>query len=167
MPVTAGGSFIPSADITLTGAVTLSGATTISGGLTLTGTNTIGAGATLTSPTLTSPTITGATQTLTTATLAAAGNSQATAGAIVSPSGSFILVSGADATKGVVLPAAAAGLIYYIKGIDNAVLKVYPNTSDVINALSGDAALSMAAKTAAVFIAYDATTWYTFSLLPS
>jgi len=49
----------------------------------------------------------------------------------------------------------------------NAVLKVYPNTSDTINALSANAALSMAAKTAAVFVAYDATAWFTVPLLPS
>jgi hypothetical protein len=49
----------------------------------------------------------------------------------------------------------------------NAILKVYPDTGDAINALAANAALSMAAKTSAVFVAFDATTWYTIPLLPS
>lgn len=100
------------------------------------------------------------------ATVAATGSAQGDAAAVTE---GFTLVSAADATKGVKLPAAAAGKVCLIKNIDvaNAVLKVYPNTSDVINALSADAAISMAAKTSALFVAYDATTWYTLPLLPS
>lgn len=100
------------------------------------------------------------------ATVAATGSDQSGAAAIAT---GITLVSAADATKGVKLPAAAAGLICIVKNRDseNAILKVYPNTSDVINALSADAAISMAAKTSAIFVAYDATTWYTIPLLPS
>ena len=46
-------------------------------------------------------------------------------------------------------------------------LKLYPNTDDAINALSANAALSMAAYTSALLVSYDATTWYTVPLLPS
>jgi hypothetical protein len=101
--------------------------------------------------------------------LAAAGNAQGNAGAVTAASGALIHGTGADGTKGIVLPAAAAGKAYFVKNSDaaNAILKVYPASGDAINALAGDAAISMAAKTSAVFIAVDATTWFTFPLLPS
>ncbi len=65
------------------------------------------------------------------------------------------------------LPAAAAGKLAIVKNNANAVLKLYPNTDDAINALAANAALSMAAYTAALLVCYDATTWYTVPLLPS
>lgn len=100
--------------------------------------------------------------------VAAAGSIQGDAGA-VSASTSFVHATGADATKGIVFPAASAGKVIVVKNADaaNAVLKVYPATGDAINALSANAAISMAAKTSAVFVALDATTWYTIPLLPS
>lgn len=103
--------------------------------------------------------------TLNCATKAAAGSNQGDATAITAEG--FCLVSAADATKGVKLPAAAAGTQVTIKNNANAVLKVYPNTDDAINALSANASLSMAAYTCATFRAYDGTTWYTEPLLPS
>lgn len=101
-----------------------------------------------------------------TATVAAAGTNQGTAAAIVE---GFTLVSAADDTKGVILPAAVAGMQCIVKSsVANKILKVYPNTSDTINALSADAAISLASgPTIAHFIAYDATAWYTLPLLPS
>lgn len=100
------------------------------------------------------------------AAVAAAGNAQGNAGAL---SEGVNIVSAADDTKGVVLPSADAGMVVYVKStVSNKILKVYPNTSDVINALSADAAISLASgPTPAIFIAADATTWYTFPLLPS
>jgi predicted RecA/RadA family phage recombinase len=100
------------------------------------------------------------------ATVAATGSAQGDAAAIAD---GFTLVSAADGTKGVKLPAAAAGGLCIVKNADaaNAILKVYPDTGDAINALGANAALSMAAKTSAVFVAFDATTWYTIPLLPS
>lgn len=100
--------------------------------------------------------------------VAAAGSAQGDATAIGATTG-FAFCTGADATKGVKLPAAAANKCVIVKNDDaaNAVLKVYPATSDAINALSANAALSMAAKTSAIFVAKDATTWYTVPLLPS
>ena len=103
--------------------------------------------------------------TMATATKAAAGSAQGDAEAITAEG--FCLVTGADATKGVKLPAAAAGKMVIIKNNANAVLKVYPASSDAINAIAANGALSMAAYTSAVFVAYDATTWYTVPLLPS
>lgn len=101
--------------------------------------------------------------------LAAAGNSQGTSGIVTAVSGALIHATAADGTKGIVLPTAAAGKWYAVKNSDaaNAVLKVYPASGDAINAIAADSAISMAAKTAAIFIALDATTWFTFSLLPS
>lgn len=100
------------------------------------------------------------------ATVAAAGSAQGDAAAIAT---GITWVTAADGTKGVKLPAAAAGLVCFVKNDDtaNAILKVYPNTDDTINALSADAALSMAAKTACMFVCYDGTAWFTVPLLPS
>jgi len=100
------------------------------------------------------------------ATVAAAGANQGNAAAVTA---GFTLVTGADATKGVVLPAASAGLVVIIKNADaaNAVLKVYPASGDAINALSANASYDMAAKTSMLLVAYDSTTWYTVPLLAS
>lgn len=101
-----------------------------------------------------------------TATVAAAGSVQGDAGTLTE---GFTLVTAADDTKGVVLPSAVAGMQCIVKSsVANKILKVYPNTSDAINALSANAAISLASgPTIAHFIAYDATTWYTLPLLPS
>ena len=100
--------------------------------------------------------------------VAAAGSSQSDATAVGASTG-FVHATAADATKGIKLPAAVAGRTIIVKNSDaaNAVLKVYPATGDAINAISANSALSMAAKTSAVFVALDGTTWYTVSLLPS
>lgn len=100
------------------------------------------------------------------ASVAAAGSAQGDAAAIAT---GITWVTGANAMKGVKLPAAAAGLICIVKNDDtaNAVLKVYPNTDDTINALAANAALSMAAKTACLFACLDGTAWFTVPLLPS
>lgn len=101
--------------------------------------------------------------------LAATGSGQGDAAAITVDSMGLVHVTGADATKGVILPAAAAGKVVTIKNADaaNAVLKVYPATDDAINAIAANSALSMAAKTCATFRAIDGTTWFTEPLLPS
>lgn len=114
----------------------------------------------------TAPTFTGM-PLIPTATVAATGSTNADAALIVT---GFTLVTAADATKGVILPTAVAGAICIIKNADaaNAVLKVYPSTSDGINALTvTTGAYSMAAKTSMMLVAYDATTWYTIPLLAS
>ena len=101
---------------------------------------------------------------LTPSTVAATGSAQGDAAALVL---GFNLVTAADGTKGVILPAAAAGKQVRVKNNANAVLKVYPATSDAINALSINSAISIAAFTCPTFEAYDNTTWYTNPLLPS
>lgn len=98
--------------------------------------------------------------------VAAAGNAQGNAAAL---SEGINIVSAADDTKGVKLPTAAAGKICIVKStVANKILKVYPNTDDVINALSANAAISLASgPTPAIFVCADETTWYTVPLLPS
>lgn len=101
---------------------------------------------------------------LTPSTVAAAGSTQANAAQLVL---GFNLVTAADGTKGVLLPAAAAGCEVRIKNNTNAVLKVWPATGDAINAIGAGSSMSIAAFTCPTFTAYDATTWYTNPLLPS
>jgi hypothetical protein len=102
-------------------------------------------------------------------TVAAAGSVQGDAGLITANAPSTVLVTGADATKGVILPAAFPGAVHLVKNrdSDNAILKVYPATGGAINALAANGAISMAAKTSAVFMSIDGTNWVTIPLLPS
>ncbi len=101
-----------------------------------------------------------------TSTVAAAGTDASNGGALVE---GFNLVTAADATKGVVLPTAVAGMDIIVKNEDsaNAVLKIWPATSDQINAVAVDGSFDIAAKTSVRLIAYDATNWYSLPLLPS
>lgn len=78
------------------------------------------------------------------------------------------VVTGADGTKGVILPVTTGGDVVIIKGVTSAVLKVWPQTGGAINALSASAAFS--APTGVMsFMLYStsATQWYTLPLLPS
>lgn len=104
--------------------------------------------------------------------VASAGSTQSDATAIpAGASPALVVVSGADDVKGVRLPPAAKGKLYFIKttgtGGLTGKLKVYPASGDIINALSTDSALAMGQATSAVFIAANSTTWYTVPVLPS
>ncbi len=128
-------------------------------------------GATISGGTIDGAAITGATASVTSLNLnvakpAAAGSTRADATALTA---SFSWVTGADATKGVVLPAPTAGRVIAIKNDDaaNAVLKVYAPGSATINGVAGTTAFSMAAKTACFFVAYDATDWFSIPLVAS
>lgn len=138
-------------------------------GTTITGaaiTNSTVTGGTSTSETFISPTLSGATIGLDVAKPAAAGTTRADATALTA---SFSWVTGADAAKGVVLPAPTAGRVVVIKNDDtaNAVLKVYAPGSAKINGVAGTTAFSMAAKTAGWFVAYDTTDWFSVPLVAS
>lgn len=90
-------------------------------------------------------------------TLAATGTIQGDAAAIVKP---VTYATAADGTKGVVLPAAVAGQSFVIYNTEAAnQLKVYPASGDDINDGSADAAVLLAGKTRATFIALDGVTW--------
>lgn len=95
--------------------------------------------------------------TIPSATVAATGTVQANAAAVTT---GFTLVSAADGTKGIKLPAAAAGLVVMLKNNADAALPVYPNTSDKINGGSANASVTMNNSSSAMFVAYDATDWY-------
>ena len=78
------------------------------------------------------------------------------------------LVTGADGTKGVILPVAVPGMVVEVKGLTAGVLKVWPKTGAAINALSASAAMSLPTGVIpARFIAASATQWYTSPLVPS
>lgn|SRR3990167_333180 len=97
-------------------------------------------------------------------TVAAAGSTQADATAVGT---GFTLVSAADGTKGVLLPAAKAGHVCFIKNNESSTLKIWPAVDDAINALAADASLDIVSLTSVILIAYDGTTWYSVPLLPS
>lgn len=99
------------------------------------------------------------------ANLAAAG-STVTDAAQLSPG--FTVVTAANGTKGVKLPATpTAGTAVYVVNGAAAVLKVWPDPAATINAIAANSDLGMAANTTALFIADSATQWYSFPLLPS
>lgn len=89
------------------------------------------------------------------ATVAAAGTNLGTAAALAA---GFTRVTGADGTKGVKLPAAAAGAtVYVVNGAANPLL-VYALTGDTIN---GGASVTMENSSTMIAVAIDATAWYT------
>ena len=98
-----------------------------------------------------------------TATVAAAGTIQGDAAAIVE---GFTLVTGST-NAGVKLPSAVAGMQVIIKNNVGGNMKVWPSSSDAINAIAADSAFTMATLTSCLFVAYDATTWYTIPLVAS
>lgn len=91
------------------------------------------------------------------ASIAAAGSAQGDATAVTA---GINTVSAADGTKGVILPAAKAGLVVqvYNEHATNG-LKVYPATGDDINDGSANAAITMEGKGIARFTGLDTTTW--------
>lgn len=89
--------------------------------------------------------------------LGAAGNSQGTAAAIDTE---FTPVSGADGTKGVILPTFTLGARYFIYNTDASNnLKVYPPTSGTISGGSANAAFLIPPKSTVAFTANQAVDW--------
>ena len=126
------------------------------------------AGTTITDAAISGGTITGATS-VSAADLTTTGGlyikSATVAAAAVSDG--FTLVSAADGTKGVKLPAAVAGRTVILKNNANAVLKVWPASGDAVNAIAADSNYVLAAYTSSLLVAYDSTTWYSVPLLAS
>ena len=78
------------------------------------------------------------------------------------------VVTGADGTKGVILPVAVPGMQVIVKGVTAGVLKVWPKTGATINALSASAALSMTTGAMPlILVATSSTQWYTIPLVAS
>jgi hypothetical protein len=100
-----------------------------------------------------------------TGTVAATGSSNTDAASL---GYGFNLVTGADATKGVILPNAASGTIIFVKNSSASALKVYPDSGAAINALTATTgAYSMAANTTSTLIAYGTSQWYSLPLVAS
>ena len=98
--------------------------------------------------------------------VAATGTNLATAAQL---SQGFTVVTGANGTVGVKLPATpVAGTVVIVKGTTAGVLKVYPDAAATINAIGSNGAISLASGAVpAIFIAKSSTQWYTIPLLPS
>ena len=81
----------------------------------------------------------------------------------------FTVVSAADGTKGIKLPATPLpGTVVIIKGTAAAALKVWPDAAATINAIAANGALVLAIGTIpATFIASSSTQWHSLPLLPS
>ena len=71
------------------------------------------------------------------------------------------------ASKGVLLPAAAAGKVVIIKNNAAGALKIWPASGDAINAVAPDGAYSITNLTSVLLVAYDDTTWYSVPLVAS
>lgn len=94
------------------------------------------------------------------ASIAAAGTTAADATVVTSL---FNVVTASDVTKGVVLPAAAAGLSIFVQNtVQTATLKVYPvnGGNDNINALAEDLPFILGPGKGAWFVCTSATQWY-------
>lgn len=98
--------------------------------------------------------------------VAAAGTTVADAAQL---SAGFTVVTGANGTVGVKLPATPeAGTIVIIKGTTAGVLKVWPDAAATINAIGSNGAMSLASGAIpAIFIAKSSTQWYSIPLVPS
>jgi predicted RecA/RadA family phage recombinase len=93
------------------------------------------------------------------ATVAVGGTAQANANAV--PTG-FTLVTGADDTAAIVLPAAAAGLVCHVKnGVAAKILKVFPAVGDKINAAAANAVYNQTNGAWRTYVAYNAVDWFT------
>ena len=79
---------------------------------------------------------------ISTQTLAAAGSAQGDAGTIT---GQLVFVTGADATKGVILPTVTNGKFIIVVNTANAVLKIYPASGEKIQGGTANANISLAA----------------------
>jgi hypothetical protein len=97
--------------------------------------------------------------------VAATGSVQTDAAAIFE---GFTVVTGADGTKGVILPAGVPGTVVWIKGTTAAILKVWPALGASINAIAANNALSLTTGVMpSLFVAKSLTQWYTLPLVAS
>lgn len=80
----------------------------------------------------------------------------------------FNLVTGADNTAAVRLPAAAAGRVVIIKsGTASNILKVFPTANDKINNAAANAVYNQAALALRTYYANDDTNWWTDEETPT
>jgi hypothetical protein len=91
------------------------------------------------------------------ATVAAAGSSNTDAATLT---GDTNLVTGADGTKGVILPGAEVGSLILVSNQAGSALKVYPPASGKLNALTATTGnVSVAANKGGAFYRADSVNW--------
>lgn len=89
--------------------------------------------------------------------LAALGSAQGSAAPIVS---NVVNATAADGTKGVVLPTATAGAVYFVyNSVATNGLPVYPASDGTINGGTGDAAVTIEGKTLGIFVGTSTANW--------
>jgi hypothetical protein len=84
-------------------------------------------------------------------------NSQAAAAPIATPSAVVVTVSAS--TRGIRLPAAAAGLTELVNNAGAQRVRVFPASGDRIGAAATNASIALEAGKGGIFFAQDATTW--------
>lgn len=112
------------------------------------------------SPTFTNVTMTGTQTNSIAATVSATGTDQATSQALTKTVNVVTNVTSGSA-DGVRLPAAAAGLYVSIVNTTNVSLKVYPNGSNGINALTAASPYILAPYSSLELYGRNTSTWYT------
>lgn len=126
---------------------------------------------TLTNKTLTAPVINSPVTLNPVLALAALGANQGNSALITLVASGIVFATGADGTKGIRLPVAAAGMrICIVNDVAaNAVLNVYGNATDsaTINGVAGSTAYAQVAKTTVDFISPATAKWQTLPILGS
>jgi len=109
------------------------------------------------SPSFVDLTLTGALTTSVDATVTAAGTTQGGATALTK---AVSIVTTATADQGVKLPTAAAGISATIVNTTAVNIKIYPNTSDVIDGGTVNVAVDLAPYSSVQLVAQDAIDWF-------
>jgi hypothetical protein len=95
-------------------------------------------------------------------TVAAAGANQAAAGAISAAAGGLVLVTGADSSKGVRLPALSSvptGTVFLVMNTLAGTLKVYPAVGDKVLPAGDNASITIAGTAMLICVAADGEKW--------
>lgn len=77
------------------------------------------------------------------------------------------VVTSADGTKAVVLPAAAAGQVVIAINTIGADLPMFPASGDKINGGSADASITVGSSTSAIVVCEDGVDWWSIPTTPS
>lgn len=76
----------------------------------------------------------------------------------------FTLVTGADNTKGVILPEAiVGGTVTVLNAVTNKTVEVYPASGETINAANADIPVTVGNAESSVFIAISDSAWRTIT----
>jgi hypothetical protein len=109
------------------------------------------------SPSFADLTLTGSLTKSVAGTVTAAGTTQGDATAL---SKTVNMITSATANQGVKLPTAAAGLTVKVINTTAVTIKVYPNTSDVIDGGTVNVGVNLSPYSSVEFVAQDAVDWY-------